>query len=60
MFDVFAQFLRRGAFESEAHAHAAGERHQFVGAQTFDEAAVTGEDDGEQDVTVEAGGGQEA
>ena len=54
------QLLGRGAFEREAHAHAAGERQQLLGAQAFEQAAVAGEHDGQQDMAVETRRGQQA
>ena len=41
--------------EREAHAHAAVERGQFVGAQAFQQAAIAAQRDGQEDVAVEAG-----
>ena len=50
------QFVRRGALQRQAHAHAAAERGKVFGAQTLQQPAVAGEHDGQQDVAVEAGG----
>jgi hypothetical protein len=58
--DQLGQFIRRRSFEREAHAHAAVERHQLVGAQAFEQAAVAGEHDGQEDMAVELGRRQQA
>ena len=60
VFETLLQLLRAGAFERQPHAHAAAERQQLVGPQAFEETAVAGQHDGEQDVAVEPGGGQQA
>ena len=60
MFQILPQFLGRGALESEPHAHAAAERKQLFGSEAFEQTAVTGQHDGEQDMAVEPGGGQKA
>ena len=56
VFQTLPQFVGRGALESEPHAHAAAEREQLLGSEAFEQAAVTGEHDGEQDMAVEPGG----
>ena len=58
--EALLEVLRRGAFDRQAHAHAAGEREELIGAQAFGEASVAGEHDGQQDVGIEIGGGEQA
>jgi hypothetical protein len=49
------QFVGRRSLQCKSHAHAAAERGQLLGSQAFEQAAITGEHDGEQDVAVETG-----
>ena len=54
------QLLRAGAFEGKPHPHTAAERQQLFGPQSFEQAAVACQDDGEQDMAVEPGGREQA
>ena len=58
--EILLKFVRGGALDRQAHAHAAGEGEELVGSQAFEEPSVAGEHDGEQDVRIELGGTQQA
>ena len=58
--ETFLEFVRGGALDRQAHAHAAGEGEELIGSQAFEEPSVAGEYDREQDVQVEPGGAQQA
>jgi hypothetical protein len=53
------QLIGCGALQREAHAHAAAERQQLLGAQALQQTAVAGEHDSEQDVAVEPRRGEQ-
>jgi hypothetical protein len=50
------QFVRHGALQRQAHAHAAAERSEFLGTQALQQPTIAGKHDSQQDVAVEAGG----
>src|SRR5262249_31290740 len=54
------QLLRAGALERQAHADAAAQGEQLLGAEALDEPAVAGQHHGQEDVAVDARGGQKA
>ena len=60
MTQAVLEVLRRCAFDRQTHPHAAGQGEEFIGAQTFGEPPIAGQHDGQQDVGVEIGGGQQA
>ena len=49
-----------GALHRQTDADAAVEGQELVGTQALDETGVAGQDDGQQDVGIELGGGQQA
>ena len=53
--ETVLEVLRRGAFDRQAHPHAAGKRQELIGAQTLGEPPVTRQYGGQQDVGVEIG-----
>jgi hypothetical protein len=58
--EALLKVLWRRAFDRQTHPHAAGEREELIGAQTFGEASVAGEHDGQQDIGIEIGRGEQA
>ena len=60
MAQAVLEFLWRRAFDRHAHPHAAGQRQEFIGAQTFGQPPVACQHGGQQDLRVEFRRGQQA
>jgi hypothetical protein len=60
VFEAGDEGVAAGMLERQAQADAAAEGQQVVAAQQVGEAAIAGEDDAEQGLRVELGGGEQA
>jgi hypothetical protein len=59
MAQAVLEVVWRRTLDREAHPHAAGEREELVGPQPLGEPSVAGQHDGQQDVGIEIGRGEQ-